>query len=352
MLPENNNWKRLKEWAQWSGSHVQGELVLTGAVLPILEGLLVNLLTGAEPGKGWSFLVTLVALGCFHIYLLGLALFRERTSPIIAALDAIEVQHTLDVERAESARKMTELHCELDRRAECHRLIRSLFDSLNLETCNFNPHDSSAFRRGLFPILREVAVRIRPTLGVTSGEFTLEVYYMDGEVAGPHHCPPNDGVHQELFYSLTHISPCLPIWLASRAPHRRGLTRTCAGTACVDEDKELFYQNGKPVEHVYFHRFATVPIMQACTARPVGVLVLTSMQMEPFAPDAVDTLQFMSSLITRYTDAHNRCVFDFEAEQQRATRRERDRQNREVRRAAAETTAVATTIPPTSPPIV
>lgn len=349
MLTENSNWKQLKDWARWSGRHAQGELLLTGAVLPILEGLFVNLLTGAESGKGWPFLASIIALGCFHVYLLGLTLFRERTSPVVAALDALEVQHRLDVERVESARMFTELQCELERRAECHRLIRSLFDSLNLGTCNFNALDPNAFRSGLFPILREVAIRIRPTLGVTSTEFTLEVYYNDREVAGPHNCLPNEGVHQELFYSSTQINACLPIWLASRAPHRRGLTRTCAGTACVEEDKELFFKDGKPAEHVYFHRFATVPIMQACTTKLAGVLVLTSMQTETFAPDCLDTLQFLSSLITRYTDSHNRCVNDYEAEQNRAARRERDRQTREAKKSTDETTAITSTTTTGSP---
>jgi hypothetical protein len=352
MLTENSNWKKLKEWAKWSGNHAQGELVLTGAVLPILEGLMVNLLTGAESGKGWPFLVTLFALGCFHIYLLALTLFRERTSPVIATLDAVEAQHRLELEQVESTRRIAALQCELDRRAESHRLIRSLFDSLNLETCNFRPDDPDAYRRSLFPILREVVVRIRPTLGVTSGEFTLEVYYLEGEVAGTHRCSPNEGIHQELFFSSIQISPCLPIWLGIRAPHRLGLTRSCAGTACIDEDKELFYRDGKPTKHVYFQRFATVPILEACTARLVGVLVLTSMQTEPFASDALDTLQFLSTLITRYTDAHNRCVIDYETEQKRAVRRERDRQNREAKLVSNGNTPIntSTTTTTTTPP--
>jgi hypothetical protein len=41
------------------------------------------------------------------------------------------------------------------------------------------------------------------------------------------------------------------------------------------------------------------------------VLVVTSKQEEPFAGDALETLQFLASLVSQYIASHNRCAAEY-----------------------------------------
>lgn len=344
MLSESENWKQLKDWAKWSGRYAQVEVLITGALLPILEALFVNLLTGAEPGRAWPFAVALTALGLAHIIFLAFILFREKTSPVLSAIKAAEAEERLARYRNESEHSAGHLRCEMDRRAECHRLIRSLVDDFNLQTCQINPAARDAFMRGVWPMIQRVATNIRTTLGVTSNEFTIELYCLDGVVLGGSPCAVVDGVKQELFYSPVHHDPCAPMRLARRAPHQWGLARGSSGGECrVEDDTNLFYHDGKPAAGLYFRRFATVPVMEVCSKNPVGVLVLTSKQAEPFSEDVLDTLQFLASLVTQYTASHNRCVEQWTAGLAREAKREQ-RQKREAEQARV--VAQQTDLPP------
>jgi len=125
---------------------------------------------------------------------------------------------------------------------------------------------------------------------------------------------PGDGPVQEFFYSPNGLDPCAPVLkLGSRAPHRWGWKRGLPGYCHIENDKDLFYENGKPASTLYFRTFATVPVYLACAPQQIGLLVLTSMQTEPFAGDALDTLQFLASLVSQYVAAHNRCVEEWSA---------------------------------------
>lgn len=347
MLTENTNWRQLKEWAAWSGRHAQAELLLTGALLPVLESLFVNLLTGAEPGKGWPYGAALGILIIAHVCFLIVALFRERTTPASASICAVEAEDKLATHTANSDQEIGQLQRELGRRSDTHRLIRSLFNDYNLQTCQINPAGRDSLCRGLSPIILRVAACIRTTLGVTSNEFSLELYCKEGAVEQDYSCSPVDGVRQALFYSPIYLDPCTPMRLGQRAPHRWALPRGLPGECCITSDKGLFYQDGKPADSLYFTRFATVPVLEVCTPNQIGVLVLTSTQSEPFADDVLDTMQFLATLIAQYISSHNRCAWEWQASQKREA--DRKRRAAQVAKRAAEDIDTTSESSPSSP---
>jgi hypothetical protein len=308
MLSENKNWQSLKEWAAWSGRHAQLEVLITGVVLPVFECIFVNLLTGAEPGKGWPYAAALVVFGVFHLLLLAVTVFREKGSQVVAAANAVEAEEKLAAAQDQALRAEQAYRCEIDRRTECHRMIREAIVDFNLQTCQINPTARNAFCRGISPIIRRMTKNVRITLGVPSNEFTIEIYCNDGVVSQGNPCGATDGVKQEHFLSHQGMDPCAAVRLGHRSPYKWGLARMEPGICRITDDQNLFFVDGKPAPGVYFSRFATVPITQVCTSDIIGVLVLTSMQTEDFAGDVLDTLQFISTLISQYIAYHNRCV--------------------------------------------
>jgi hypothetical protein len=309
VLSENKNWKCLKEWLTWAGRFYQAAFVITTVCFPLAECFFVNLLTGAEPGKAWPFAVAVGLLGVSHLTLVILMVFWGKGAEIVCAANAIEVEQKL-LESEKNAKECEDaMRRELDRRADCQRMIRAAIEDLNLQTCQIDPTGPNAFCRGFAPIIQRVVGNIRTTLGVTANQFSIELYIESGTVMNGNPCGPADGPDQQLFYSPNGLDPCGPVRkLGQRAPHRWGWSRGLPGYCRVENDKGLFYESDKPAADLYFRTFATVPVTQSCSSDQVGLLVLTSMQTEPFAPDALDTLQFLASLVSQYQAAHNRCV--------------------------------------------
>lgn len=180
---------------------------------------------------------------------------------------------------------------------------------MNLQTCQFGDSDSYAFCNRIHPVMCSLIVDAQAVFGLKGNDFTLEVYCRENEILDPSRTAKIDDLKQHYFYSPTFSDPCRPIYLKHRSPaiwawKRGGI----AGQCRIDDDPKLFEGQGGTTGDLYFNRICTVPIFSPCTKDLQGVLVLTSMQQEPFAEDAIDTLQFVSSLIAQYIVVHNRCV--------------------------------------------
>lgn len=323
MLSENENWQRLKSWMVWASRYHQAALLLTGAVLPVLECVFVNLLTGAETGKAWPFGVALTGLGVAHAVLLGLILLWGKGAEIVCAANAVEAEQKLAAVQLAAQRREEAFRQEIDRRAECQRMIRSAIEDVNLQACQINPTAPNAFCNGFGPVIQRLVGNIRTTLGVTSNQFTIELYCDAGVISQGNPCGSPDGVIQELFYSPHGLDPCTPVMqLGARAPHRWARSRGLPGYCRIEDDKNLFYEGDKPAPGIYFRIFATVPVAQVCSPLQVGLLILTSMQTEPFSEDVLDTLQFLASLVSQYIAAHNRCVSEWRDNQMRLIERQ------------------------------
>ena len=168
-----------------------------------------------------------------------------------------------------------------------------------------------AFCRGMHPVIEPLILDIRTALGITTNAFTIELYCREGTVSHVTECHSPTNLRQEYFYSPVSVGPCVPYSLGNRAPHEWGIRRSVAGICRVHDDTNLFYENGKPCSSLYFRTFCTIPVYAVCTTNIIGVLVVTSMQEEALAVDALEVLQFIASLISQYIASHNRCVAEY-----------------------------------------
>jgi hypothetical protein len=294
------SWKTLRQWIDAATRASRFLTLTTGAILPIAECVFVNLLTGSQVGKGY-FLSALVVLGAVHLILLGMQLWPPANFPFQCIADAVELEQTVAT-----------LKTALQRKTSVHRTLRSAIDALNLQTCQLNPLAANAFPSGMHPIICSVVTNAQAVLGLTTNAFTIELYCAAQAVNGAPTCTAIDELHQVYFFSPITVDPCKPIRLGRRSPAAWGWQRAVSGTCRASDDPNVFYDGGQPPADSYFRSICTVPVHYPCSPETQGVLVLTSMQDEPFAEDVIDTLEFLSSLITQYIAAHNRCVEEWQ----------------------------------------
>ena len=300
------HWETLRRWINWGVRRSKLELLITGAILPILECIFVNLLTGVKDGeRAWPYVLTLVVLGLAHAGLLAMQLLPDANYPIQCVADAIEATD-----------KVKELELDVARKQRIHNALRSAVDALNLQTCDMNPLGRDAFVNGIHPIFCSLISEASQILGVRSNEFTIEFYSEVIAVLMDSGCACIGNFRQQYYYSPTGFDPCRPVRLGQRSPCTWGAARRVPGICRVADDQSFFYENGRRPDDLYFQMICTVPVHQTCSDVPIGLLVLTSMQEEPFASDVTETMQFVASLISQYIAAHNRCVMEW---QQRRT---------------------------------
>ena len=92
MLKNDASWGKVKNWAKWANSQAQFEIVLTGAIFPIFEGILGNILTGKDSGDRWVFVFLLCVVVWVHALILLITLFRTQNNLLLPTLDAVELQ--------------------------------------------------------------------------------------------------------------------------------------------------------------------------------------------------------------------------------------------------------------------
>jgi hypothetical protein len=212
-------------------------------------------------------------------------------------------------------------------------MLRTVLDSLNLQTCQLNPSAEDAFRQGLMPIIQRVACNARVTLGVQSDQFTIELYCVDDMIAGIDEGAIGTYVTPVFFYSSAGLDQETLDLMGNASAFHWGWRREVPGTCCVTDDKLVFYDGDQPKPDLYFRYFATVPISAVCSPEQIGLLVITSMQEKPFGPDILETMQFLASVISQYMASHNRCVNEWKESQKKAAEK-RKRDERKVARAA------------------
>lgn len=296
--PNLQHWSTLRAWIEHGTCCSRFLGLVTGALLPIAECVFVNLLTAATTGKA-VFAVALITLASVHLALLAMQTLPRSNYPFQCVADAVEL-----------GEKVRSLEGEILRKATAHNALRCSIDALNLQTCQINPLDAHAFAHGMHPVICGIVSDAQAVLGVKGNAFTIELYCEPSAVAGHSPCAMVGGIRQYYFYSPVSADPCSPIRLGARSPCAWGWQRRAPGTCRIAEDPNFFYNNGQRPADSYYRTICTVPVYPTCSKEIIGVFVLTSMQDEPLAPDVIETMQFVSSLISQYIAAHNRCVYE------------------------------------------
>lgn len=292
------HWRTLRQWIDWGIRRSKWEALTTGAILPIIECVFVNLATGTT-GSAWPFITALVVLAAIHLVLLILQLWPNANYPFQCVAEAVEAEG-----------RISNLEQELARRHSVYNTLRSAIDMLNLQTCQIDVRNPDAFTRGIHPIVAKLVADPHLLLGVKSNEFTIELYCKPECLHGTRQWAIIGGLRQQYFFNIMGVDPCAPIRLGNRSPCMWGWNRGVPGVCNADDDVNFFGSGGQTLSSLYFRNVCTVPVYQVCSPNIIGVLVLTSRQEDPFASDVLETMQFISSLISQYIASHNRCVLE------------------------------------------
>ncbi len=279
---------------------------MAAVILPIAESALVNRWTSlsgeaATAASASSVMVALACIAVSHLALVVGLIWLGRVSGPAAAVEAMDL-----------GERLQRVEAELRRRDEAYRMVRLCFVRMNEGTCALSgdgPEQLCAadFADRLKLVLGPVLENVSTVLGVSGVKFTLEVYLhnwqlpMGGGPKGRH------GYALEFFHS-PQIAPGAPLELGECAIAPQAFYSGVPTCKRVGGDKDVFYADGKRKPKVYFERYASVPIAQACSPDSVGILVLTSEQHESFAGDVCETLAFIASLISRYLFSYRECI--------------------------------------------
>ena len=251
--------------------------------------------------------MVLAAVFMIHFPLAVLLIASERNSPERSLAEAVEVQEQLNT-----------LRKELKRRTDSYRMVVSAVQTFNDELCHIgSPTDDplckiATYENGLRPIIQHFIQSIGTTLGVTSHQFSLEVYLLPNVEVKLEHADPCHLCDKMIlqFYYSPRGDRCDQSNFGYNSPAHLGMAKLIASEQHIDTDKPLFYTDGKVNPNVYFRRYATAPIKWPCSEdMPMGLIVLTSSQDEPFAEDALDTLKLMGSLISNFTNQYAMCIY-------------------------------------------
>jgi len=305
MKESNPFWQPIQNALFWAKTKSVIVVLLIAVAFPLAEAIFVNLWTAAPPDHANAFLIALGVLAVFHAVLTLVAVVEEvrsRSETILPKAFQLEE----DSEKLER---------ELKRREMKNKLVRLAFDRVNLQACEIEYSPSAdawclgGFAKGLAPIIEPFMDQLDSTLGVRGNRFSVEVYFQRGTV--PVQGCKND-CHRDLsqlaFYA-PHVGNCIAVsGIPTKcSPAQIGFDAGKAFEQHIDECKHLFHENGAPIEQLYFRRYATCPINENCGDLAEGVLVLTSMQDEPFADDVLDTLAFLATITSSYLSAYRRC---------------------------------------------
>ncbi len=309
MERENPFWKPLQSLLKVGFQKSLFILTLVVLVLPIAEGVLTETWSSApneaKSAAGW----TLAVVAFIHAILGFYILWSEFAgSPHMVVGKAFELQEQSNRQRR-----------ELDRREATYRLVRGAFDGLNLQTCTISGvldeerWCHGGFHYGLAPILQPFIEQAEVAFGLSTRRFTLEAYFDQDRVpvrGRTEVC--SSGLCQHFFFG-EHVGRCAGVCLeACCSPAKLARDAGTAFEQHISSNQQLFFDGANPKSAVYFRRYAVVPITESCSDVPMGVLVLTSMQDEEFAPDILDTLKFISTLITHFHAAYWRCFYEAE----------------------------------------
>lgn len=319
MLHANEFWRSLKRRFAVSAWVRGGAFLFASVVLPIFENIITGVATAATT-NAWVVWLALGVVGAVHLFLAITLLVLEWATPELKLAQAAEIQEdALATER------------ELNRRNEAYGMVRECLTMLTRKTCDLpDAHGGagpgmpttqdahwcqSGFESGLGPIVDVIAKSVTTILGVTTSRYTIEMYAYPGYVSNEGAPKEHNGLHLWFFTSPTE-QRSVTLLPPNESPAVLAATWGVPNQQHISESKALFFANDRPKPEIYFRRFATCPINEACSDNSMGVLVLTSMQDEEFAGDVLDTLQFLGSIMSNYVSAY--CACRVEADQTKA----------------------------------
>jgi hypothetical protein len=318
MLKFNEYWIALKRRLFWSAAARFLVALAVSVALPIMEGLLINQYTAAPDANKPLFWKFLMVIALIHLGMAIILLIGEFHPPEVKLARAAEAQENADKTTA-----------ELRRRESVYRMVRECVTALTRKTCDLPRHGGDAdqgdgaaplrqaewcqqgFESGLQPIVDVIVANINTTLGVKSSRFTIEIHLDLFSLIGVEDIEDDNGYCLRYFHGSPDQRQKVG-QLTNDAPVRWGAMWDIPNQLHIQQDQAVFYENGQPKQGLYFRRFATSPIAAACSDSRIGVLVLTSMQDEPFAEDILDTLQFIASIVSNYVSAYDDCYSDHE----------------------------------------
>ncbi len=297
----------LKRQIGWGARQNWWVVFLATVVLPTLTGALASVWTAAwNTGFSGISLALLLIVFAAQLIFAALVLVGQTHSPLQALVTAHDSQELL--ERREQ---------ELARRDRAYQMIREAFEQLNSQTCSIEyPGDEhlceSRFGDSVRPIVDKFIANIDVVFGVECPRFSFEIYLQDGVVGvdgepSPEH--PTTGLRQVLFHS-THATAEQALALTNDSPITTGVAAAVPEKFDVSQRQAVFYQHGKAKPGVYFQKVATCPIPLACSIdnSPAGLLVITSMQDMPLAPDVSAIMEFVASMIANFAYRYNACL--------------------------------------------
>ncbi len=304
----SKSWRNLKKFLAATGKR---NWVISGAVsilFPIVECVLVNYYTSSQSVDAkTAILVALCLVALVHLCL-ALTMIHERALvPQSVLARVVELEQSNKHQRSEFAR-----------REKTSRLLRDAFQRLNLQTCSIQANNYwcvGGYQAQLMPVLEPLLNDIDVALGVRSPRYSLEAYFLEGAVptVNPHQRSYNS-LFQHVFIS-PHRGNCSGVCLEKNcSPVTMALQSQIPFQQHIAQNEHLFFLNGAPKPCVYFRRFAACNIKALCSNTTIGVLVVTSIQDEPFAEDVLDTMEFFGTLIAQYTTTYQQCYWAREHE--------------------------------------
>lgn len=307
-------------------------------VMPVFLGLLGNALVTqlyASTPDRLNITITIVLL----VVCTGLQLVFG-----IAALRRGNTHSTID--DATLRTDIAELRKGIRRKSEVHQTLRASFDEYNAQVCNVSGWCENEFQQLLDHVFAPTRSTIDRVLGITDRVYTIEVYLdvnqidditidwtqlEEGQVDRP--TLGNTSLGLWYFYASERVNEELALRMGDRHPAVMAWSNHVPDEYSLDKHHQLYGTIQSPANDVYFRRVITVPIRVVCTPNDFwGTLVMTTMQREPIADDAIDNVQWLSSLTTNFIAAYNKCKSEQRQrlESERRSRGQRLRREREA----------------------
>lgn len=308
-------------------------------VMPVFLGLLGNALVSQIYAPSPDRLVISITIAllvvCVGLQLLfGIIALRRPSSH--STIDA--AAHRTEVEGLQAA---------LRRKTDVHNTLRASFDEFNVQVCNVNGWCENEFQLLLDHVFAPTRAVIDRVLGIHDRVYTIELYLDDTQLPEStidwslleesilEHLPlVGTSLSLRYFYASERITDEAPIMLADHHPANLAWSTHVPDEYPLEKYRQLYGDDQSPNSDVYFRRVITVPVRMVCSPDSYwGVLVITTMQSEPVADDAIDNLQWLSTLTTNFIAAYNKCK-ESQIEKLKASQEEQKKQIRREQRAA------------------
>jgi hypothetical protein len=261
----------------------------------------------------------------------------------ISALKKPAVVSTID--EAELRTEIATLQDSIQRKDDVHETLRESFDEYNAQVCQLDGWCQSDFQTLLNQVFAPTRATIDKVLGIKNRVFTVEVYLdvtylrdskidMNNLLEEPINRPMlgSTTLAQWYFYASERIAAQQSLSIGDRHPAVMAWGNHVPDEFLIDRHQHLYGTSVQPFGDVYFRRSLSVPIRMVCDSSHYwGVLVVTTMQCEPLADDAIDNLQWLSTLTTNFVAGYNKCKEGKRAqlEYERRSRAQKQRRSRD-----------------------